>query len=188
MIIRIKYFHEQSWHSPILKPIGLRQKTHIVNGQNSLTGPMAQTAYSYRADKTVPGFDDSRPIIVFDGHCVLCSAWIGFVLKHDHQKQFRFILAQSELGEALYAHYGLKSEDYDTNLLVESGHVREKSDGTLAMFSALGWPWKLMSIFRIIPTPLRDSIYSLIARNRIGWFGAQEICYLPTPDVKARFL
>ena len=149
---------------------------------------MAQTAYSYRADDAVPDFDDSQPIIVFDGHCALCSKWVQFVLKHDTPKRYKFLLAQSDVGEALYAHYGLKSKDYDTNLLITDGYVRVKTDGTLAMFNGLGWPWKLMNILRIIPRPLRDWSYDHIARNRIKWFGAPNACFMPTPNVKARFL
>ena len=149
---------------------------------------MAQPAYSYRSDKTVPDFDDSQPIIVFDGHCALCSGWVQFVLKRDKRKQFNFIVAQSGLGEALYAHYGLKSEDYDTNLLISDGLVREKSDGSLAMFTRLGGVWRAMDIFRVIPTGLRDFIYDIIARNRLKWFGQRTNCFVPTADIKARFL
>ncbi|MEP6344046.1 MAG: DCC1-like thiol-disulfide oxidoreductase family protein [Maricaulaceae bacterium] len=149
---------------------------------------MAQTAYSYRSDQTVPDFDDSRPIIVFDGHCALCSGWVQFVLKHDTRKKFNFIVAQSSLGEALYAHYGLKSEDYDTNLLIAQGRVRKKSDGSLAMFTTLGGVWKGMALLRLVPTGLRDWVYDLIARNRIQWFGARDACYVPTAEIKARFL
>jgi len=146
------------------------------------------TAYSYKSDKAVPAFNDSQPIIVFDGKCALCSKWVKFVLKHDRKKQFNFIIAQSPLGEALYAHYGLKSEDYDTNMLINNGYVRVKSDGTLAMFNALGWPWKFMSALWVFPRIIRDPIYDLIARNRINWFGAPDSCYLPTADIKARVL
>ena len=33
------------------------------------------TPYSYRADPSVSQFDDSAPIVIFDGMCVLCSDW-----------------------------------------------------------------------------------------------------------------
>ena len=143
--------------------------------------------YSYRSDPRVPKFDDSGAVVVFDGHCALCSGWVDFLLKHDGGA-FRFIPAQSELGEALYAHYGFKSGDYDTNILLEHGRARTMSDGTLAMFAKLGWPWKAVAAARILPAPIRDWGYKLIARNRMRWFGRREMCRIATPEERARFL
>jgi len=150
--------------------------------------PMESTLYSYRDDVSVPDFADDKPVIVFDGHCVLCSRWAHFVLKHDTDKRFRLLAAQSELGEALYTHYGLKADDYETNLLVIDGGVRTKSDGTLAMFGILGAPWSVMQVFRIVPGFIRDPFYNLIARNRLKWFGQRDICFLPPPGSEDQFL
>ncbi len=149
---------------------------------------MERALYSYRDDVGVPKFADDKPVIVFDGHCVLCSRWARFVLKHDTDKRFRLLAAHSELGEALYDHYGLKADDYETNLLVHNGRVRIKSDGTLAMFGILGVPWSAMQMLRIIPRFIRDPIYNLIARNRLKWFGQSDICFLPPPGSEDRFL
>ena len=99
---------------------------------------MNKAAYSYRDNPAVPEFKDDKPIIVFDGHCVLCSGFANFVIRHDTSQKLRLLAAQSELGEALYAHFGLKPDDYSTNLLIEKGRVRVKSDGTMAMFAYLG--------------------------------------------------
>jgi predicted DCC family thiol-disulfide oxidoreductase YuxK len=68
----------------------------------------------------VPSFPDDKPIIVFDGMCVICSGWAQFVIRHDRDKRFRLLAAQTLLGAALYAHYGLDSADYETNLLIET--------------------------------------------------------------------
>ena len=149
---------------------------------------MSETAYSYRDDASVPDFKDDKPIIVFDGHCVLCSGFANFVIKHDREHRLRLLAAQSELGEALYDHYGLKPDDYETNLLIEAGRVRTKADGTMAMFAYLGWPWKAFGIGRILPRPIQNWLYGILARNRIKWFGRNEICYLPPPHEKDRFL
>ena len=67
---------------------------------------MARSAdYSYRDDPSVPAFADDRPLILFDGECVFCSGWVQFLLKRDKEKRYRFIVAQTPLGEALYRHY-----------------------------------------------------------------------------------
>ncbi|MDZ7921352.1 thiol-disulfide oxidoreductase DCC family protein [Rhodoferax sp.] len=144
--------------------------------------------YSYRDDPTVPRFADDKPLIVFDGHCVLCSAWANFVLKHDRNKVYRLLAAQSPLGQALYAHYGLGGSDYQSNLLIASGRVYIKSDGTLRMVSGLGWPWRLVGVLRVLPLPWLDVLYSVVARNRLRWFGRREVCYFPAPEDADRFV
>ena len=149
---------------------------------------MSKAAYSYRDNPAVPSFKDDKPIIVFDGHCVLCSGFANFVIRHDTSQKLRLLAAQSELGEALYAHFGLKPDDYSTNLLIEKGRVRVKSDGTMAMFAYLGWPWKALNIGRILPRGVADFVYNIIARNRLKWFGRRELCYLPSAEDKNRFL
>ncbi len=149
---------------------------------------MSPKAYSYRDDPRVPDFKDDKPIIVFDGHCNLCSGFANFIIRHDHKTRLRLLAAQSELGEALYAHYGLKPDDYATNLLIENGRLRVKADGSMAMFTYLGWPWKALNIGRILPHVLADGLYNLIARNRLKWFGRRELCYLPQPSAQERFL
>lgn len=149
---------------------------------------MRHAPYSYRDDPNVPAFKDDKPVVVFDGHCVLCSRWANTIIKHDTQKRLRLLAAQSPLGEALYAHYGLKSGDYDTNLLIQDGRVRMKSDGSIAMCEIMGGWWKLFSLLRIIPRALRDIVYGMIARRRLKWFGKRDICFLPPPDAKDRFL
>lgn len=145
-------------------------------------------AYSYRSDPAVPPFQDDRPIIVFDGHCALCSGWARFVLRHDRQGLYRLLPAQTPLGEALYRHYGLDPVDYETNLLVQDGRLYVKSDGSIRMFEGLGAPWSWMPVLRIIPTGFRDRLYSVLARNRLKWFGRREFCLMPQPGFEDRFL
>lgn len=149
---------------------------------------MRRAPYSYRDDPDVPKFKDDKPIIVFDGHCVLCSHWARTIIKHDTHKRLRLLAAQSSLGEALYAHFDLKSEDYETNLLIQDGQVRIKSDGSIAMCEILGGPWKLFTGLRLIPRPLRDAVYTFIARRRLKWFGSRDVCFLPPKDAAERFL
>ena len=144
--------------------------------------------FSYRDDPSVPPFPDDRPIIVFDGKCVLCSGWARFVTKHDRRERFRLLPAQSPLGTAIYTHYGLHPTDYETNLLIEHGRAWFKSEGSIRMFEGLGFPWSLATIARVLPRLLRDRLYDLIARNRINWFGARAVCLMTIPGHDDRFL
>jgi len=150
--------------------------------------PEAREPYCYRADGGVPAFDDSRPVIVFDGHCAVCSGWAGFVLRHDRKQRFRLLRAQSPLGAALYRHYGLDPVDYETNLLLEQGRIWLRSEGTIRMAEGLGFPWSLARVLRVLPRRLRDRLYDLLARNRFRIAGRRETCYLPPEGMGGRFL
>ncbi|GGC45099.1 thiol-disulfide oxidoreductase DCC family protein [Chelatococcus reniformis] len=144
--------------------------------------------YSYRRDPAVPPFADDQPIIVFDGHCVLCSGFARFILDHDHKRRYRLLAAQSPLGEALYRHFGLAAGDYETNLLLEDGRVRIKADGSIRILEGLGLPWSLAALGRLLPRPLADRLYGVIARNRLRWFGRRETCFMPDPAQADRFV
>lgn len=146
-----------------------------------------QTAYSYRTDAGVPAFADDKPIIIFDGECVLCSGFAQFVLRHDKRKRFRLLVSQSPLGMALYRHYGLDPTNYTTNILIKNGCAWFKSSGSIMMFSLLGLPWSLACLFCILPLPLRDRLYDYVAANRLRWFG-KRTCFLPNPVDADRFL
>src|SRR5688572_26010677 len=144
--------------------------------------------YSYRRDPAVPRFPDERPIIIFDGHCALCTGWARFVLKHDRAETFRLLPAQTGLGRALYVHYGLDPQDYETNVLIADGLAWFKSEGSIRMAEALGFPWSAAKIFRVLPTSWRDALYQCVARNRLRLFGRREVCYRSEPGQEGRFL
>jgi len=147
-----------------------------------------QEAFGYRSDPAVPVFPDDRPIIIFDGFCALCSGWAEFVLRHDHKEIYRLLSAQSALGSALYAHYGLNPQDYETNILIADGIAWFKSESSIRMAEGLGFPWSLARCFRVLPLAWRDGIYEMIARNRLRWFGKRGTCYRPDQRYSDRFL
>jgi predicted DCC family thiol-disulfide oxidoreductase YuxK len=145
--------------------------------------------YEYRSDPAVPRFRDEKPVAVFDGECALCSAFARFILKNDRDARFRLLAAQSELGGALYRHFGLDPVDYETHVLLQDGKAYFRSDATMRILTGLGMPWRMLAaVGRLVPLPLRDSVYDLIARNRLRWFGARAQCYRPEPSQADRFL
>ncbi|MCV9964114.1 DCC1-like thiol-disulfide oxidoreductase family protein [Pararhizobium sp. BT-229] len=146
------------------------------------------TPFSYRTDPAVPSFLEDKPIIVFDGECVFCSGWVTFALRTDRRRRYRFLTAQSELGAALYRHYGLDDRDYETNILVEDGVAHFRSRGSIRMIAGLGFPWTLVRALSIIPAPLADRLYEFVARNRFRIAGRKSSCYVPSAEDRARFL
>jgi len=146
------------------------------------------TPFGYRADPEVPDFPDDRPIVLFDGHCVMCSAWARFLLKHDRRGVFRLLPAQTPLGQALYRHFGLNPTELETNILLEDGVAWLKSESSLRMAAHLGFPWSMAAVIRILPLSWRDALYELVARNRFRLFGRREVCFRPEPEQASRFL
>jgi predicted DCC family thiol-disulfide oxidoreductase YuxK len=144
--------------------------------------------YGYRRDPAVPDFADDRPIIVFDGYCVMCSGFARFVLRHDRRGQFRLVPAQSGLGRALYVHYGLDPVDYETNILIEDGVALFKAEGSIRITERLSFPWRLAGALRVLPRAWREALYDVVARNRLRIFGKREHCYVSDPRYADRFL
>lgn len=132
--------------------------------------------------------DLRKPLIVFDGVCHLCTGFVQFVIRHDRQGLFRFLPAQSPRGTALYARLGLRTGDWDSNLLVIDGRVYTELDAFIEIARRFGGIWRLAPILYGIPRGMRDWLYNRIARNRYAWFGKRDRCYLPTPELAERFL
>jgi predicted DCC family thiol-disulfide oxidoreductase YuxK len=126
-------------------------------------------------------------VILFDGVCNLCNGIVQFVMKRDKKKQIKFASLQSDIGQKMVLkHYGTTT--IDSFIFVDNGKAYMKSSAGLRVCKHLSGPWKLLIIFIIIPTPIRDFFYSIIAKNRYKWFGKSETCMMPTKDMKDRFL
>jgi len=155
---------------------------------NRPLGTPIREPFSYRTDPEVPRFRDDRAIIIFDGHCGLCSGLVRFILRQDRKDRFRLLPAQTPLGHPLYVHYGLNPREYETNILIEEGVVWFKSEGSIRLAERLGFPWSLIAALRLLPVPMRDGLYGILARNRLRWFGTRQACFLPDVRYADRFL
>ena len=130
-----------------------------------------------------------RPVIFFDGECNLCNRSVQFVIRHDKQKLFRFAALQSESGKQVIAKLtenGAKVPDSFILKYKNSYYVR--SSAALMVARLIGGGWQMLYGFTIIPRFLRDSIYDFVSRNRYKWFGKQNECMIPTPELMDRFL
>ena len=129
-----------------------------------------------------------HPIILFDGVCNLCNGAVQFVIERDKNQRFRFASLQSKTGQEYQQKAGLSLDRIDTILLVENGQIYQKSTAALRIARHLNVLWSIMYIFIIVPVFIRDGIYDFIAKNRYRWFGKQDSCWMPTPDLKSLFL
>ena len=128
--------------------------------------------------------------ILFDGVCNLCNGFVQFVINHDPDGHFHFASLQSEVGRALLATHGIAvaATDPETVLLVAQGKVYSYSTAALRIFRELGGAWRLLYAGMLLPRFVRDAAYRFVARNRYRWFGREEACMMPTPELAQRFL
>ena len=126
-------------------------------------------------------------VIVYDGVCVFCSRWVRFVASRDRTRRFCFTAIQSPYGTRLAQAFGIDPADPDTNAVVHGGIAWFKSDAVLTVLSNLpGWGWT--RALRAVPKPLRDGVYSLVARNRYRIFGKYRECFVPDAEMRARVM
>ncbi len=136
----------------------------------------------------MPETENKHPILLFDGVCNMCNSLVTFVIKRDQEATFKFASLQSEVGQRILKEHSLPSEQFDSFYYVDGQKVFTKSTAALKVAKELDGAWRLFYPFIVIPKPIRDIIYSLIAKNRYRWFGKREQCMLPNPDMKKRFL
>jgi predicted DCC family thiol-disulfide oxidoreductase YuxK len=129
------------------------------------------------------------PVILFDGVCNLCSRTVDFVLRHDRHARFRFAALQSPAGRAVLKTHGVQTAGLNYIVLIESGRIVMRSTAILRIGRGLGGLWTVLGVAGyLLPRPLRDGIYNVVARHRYAWFGKRDTCRLPTPEEQSRFL
>ena len=128
------------------------------------------------------------PILLFDGHCNLCNAWVQFIVKRDSAGTIRFASLQSGAGRRMLEEHKIDANYIDSLVFFEEERFYVSSSAALRTFSYLdGWQKQLIFL-AVIPRSLRDLVYRFIARNRYKWFGRREQCMIPSIDLSDRFL
>jgi predicted DCC family thiol-disulfide oxidoreductase YuxK len=126
--------------------------------------------------------------ILFDGVCNLCNGFVQFVIARDPKAHFRFAALSSDAAVRLLREAGVAGPIPDSMVLVEDGRAYFRSDAPLRVARRLAFPWPMVSVFLIVPRFIRDRAYDAIAARRYRWFGRQDACLLPTPELRNRFL
>ena len=134
-----------------------------------------------------PAPDEPDGLILFDGVCIFCSRWVRFVIDHDPERRFRFVTIQSDAGRELAARFGIEPEAPQTNAVISGGRIFFKSDAALTVLGLLP-STRPLAILRAVPRWLRDPAYDLIARNRYRIFGRTDVCMVPAPADRDRFI
>ncbi len=128
-----------------------------------------------------------RRILFFDGVCGLCSLSVDFVLKRDPGGEFQFAPLQGETAQALLT--SKDTSDLNTMVLWVGGRTYRKSAAAVRVLWHLGPIWQFVgTALWLVPLPIRNLAYSLVARNRYRLFGKKETCRIPTLQERIRFL
>ncbi|RMF35365.1 MAG: DUF393 domain-containing protein [Chlorobiota bacterium] len=127
---------------------------------------------------------DAEPaIIFFDGECVLCNRTVQWILRCDRRGIFRFASLQSPVARQL-----LPAATGETVILRLGQATYTRSAAVVRICWLLGGWWRVVAMLVfLVPAPLRDGVYRLIARYRSQWFGRQS-CMIPPPQERWRFL
>lgn len=131
---------------------------------------------------------EAHHIVIFDGVCNLCNAWVNYIIRHDPEGLFRFVPMQSETAQKLIeTHYGPGFE-FDTVVLVKEDQYYERGDAVIEILKELQGCGMLFRAFRTLPKPLRDGLYKTVAMNRYRLFGRRDRCMVPGEDIHNRFI
>jgi predicted DCC family thiol-disulfide oxidoreductase YuxK len=127
-------------------------------------------------------------VILFDGECNLCASVVAFVLPRDRRGRFLYAALQSDSGRRLLAGAGCEVGELSTVVFVEGDRCWARSDAVLRICRHLPLPWPALAGLWLVPRPLRDAAYALIADQRRRWFGRRSTCLLSVPGWEGRFL
>ena len=126
-------------------------------------------------------------ILLFDGVCNFCNDSVNFIIRRDPDKNFRFAPLQSDFGIEMRKKYEI-ADDVDSVVLIENDNAYLHSTAALRIAKNLGGIYSLAYGFIIVPSFIRDTFYKLLAKYRYRLFGQKDMCMMPTPDVRERFL
>jgi predicted DCC family thiol-disulfide oxidoreductase YuxK len=143
---------------------------------------------NYQLDHSAHEWSKYDRLILFDGVCNWCNAWVSFTIAHDPEGQFKFGTLQSEQAQRILRDLNLSATDYQTFLLMEGCRVYAKSTAVLRVLRHLSWWWPLYYVGLLVPVFLRDVAYDFVAQHRYRWMGRASTCRVPTQEERERFV
>ena len=158
------------------------ERNHPASASSAVPEPTG----SPTAESGTPGGSE-HPIVFFDGVCGLCNSVVDFAMRKDRNANLRFAPLQGETASRL-----LSAEDVrnlNTFVLCDARGVHRRSTAASWLLWHLGGVWAVASVLLwIVPQPVRDFGYAIVAKNRYAWFGKKETCRMPTAAERERIL
>jgi predicted DCC family thiol-disulfide oxidoreductase YuxK len=138
------------------------------------------------SDRPAPA--GQHAVILFDGTCAFCEGAVKFIARRDPAGYFRFGASQSPQAAALLAPHGLSRQTARSIILLEGGRAYLRSTASLRIAARLSWPWSLARVFLLLPVPVRDAVYRVVAAIRHRIAGRSNACEIPPPEIRERMV
>lgn len=127
-------------------------------------------------------------IVFFDGVCNFCNSTVDLVFSKNKKKNMYYSSLQSEFAKEFLGHHGINASDLDTIIFYSSEKFYFRSSAVLQISKQLSGGYKILSVFLLVPSFIRDAVYKWVAKNRYKFFGKKETCRIPSPQEKQYFL
>jgi predicted DCC family thiol-disulfide oxidoreductase YuxK len=136
---------------------------------------------------------EGRALLLYDGVCALCNGVVQFLMKRDRGDRFCYAPLESSLGREVLARFKIHTFPDGVMLLTDAltltEHLYQRSDAVAEALQRLSTPWRLAGrALRLLPRPLRDWGYGIVARFRYRLFGRYDTCPIPPPEQRSRLL
>jgi predicted DCC family thiol-disulfide oxidoreductase YuxK len=130
-----------------------------------------------------------QPLILFDGICNLCESTVRFIIGRDKKARFRFAALQSAAARQWLSDHRYADDELSSVLLIVDGKLYGKSRAGLQIAKRLDGAWPLLYyLFFWVPQFVANPIYDFIGSRRYKWFGQKDACWIPTEDLRRRFV
>lgn len=132
-------------------------------------------------------------LLLYDGVCALCNGVVQRVLRRDRARRYQFAPLQGEPARTRLRSHGLDPDALDTFVLVldpdtPAERVLVRGRAGVQVVREMGGVYALAGAFGVLPTPVLDWAYNVVARNRYRTFGKFEACPVPPPEQRDRFV
>ncbi len=153
---------------------------------------MSRTHSGVHRDMLGPG--GTVTLVFYDGVCGLCDRLVRFLIDRDGRNVFRFAQLQGDLARRELVPHGFDPADLDTVFVVADWgtprqRVLQRSRAVLHALRQVGGTWgALARVGNLVPNVIADAAYRTVARLRYRIFGRFDVCPMPRPEWRARFL
>ena len=130
-----------------------------------------------------------KPVLFFDGVCGLCNSSVDFAIARDRAGRLLYSPLQGETAAALLSEQDIQNIDTVIFRSSKEGRLYRRSAAIVRVLWLLGFPWNICGwLLWLIPLPIRNLGYRMVAGARYRLFGKHETCRMPTPEERTRFL
>ncbi len=132
--------------------------------------------------------DPSKILVVMDAQCSICAKGARWIAANDARDEFRIVPLQTQLGRDLMLQNDSDPDDPASWLVLDNGRALKGMNAWFFVSKRLNQYQKLATALRLIPRPVRDLGYRIVAKNRRRIFAADDLCHMPDPAVARRLI